>query len=165
MSEAGTVRDTEVIVRAMRPGEETAFRQLNEAWISRYFVLEPEDQIALQNPGKKILEPGGKVLMAVQGDEPIGCCALMPIGPGEFEVVKMAVTDRFQGRGIGRMLLTAIIEAARQAGATRLHLETNRILAPAIHLYESCGFQHIPAERITPSPYARSNVQMEMLLK
>jgi len=37
-------------------------------------------------------------------------------------------------------------------------------LANAIHLYESVGFRHLPPDRVTPSPYARSNVQMEMLL-
>ena len=77
----------------------------------------------------------------------------------------MAVTARCQGQGIGRKVLLATIETARSAGARRLWLETNRVLSPAIHLYESVGFEHVPAERRAASPYARSDVQMEMLLE
>jgi hypothetical protein len=46
----------------------------------------------------------------------------------------------------------------------RLYLETNRVLAPAIRLYQSIGFQHIPPSRIVPSPYARADIYMEMTL-
>jgi len=52
----------------------------------------------------------------------------------------------------------------RESGATRLTLETNRKLAVAIGLYESVGFQHVPASRVPPSPYARCDVAMEMFL-
>jgi len=76
----------------------------------------------------------------------------------------MAVTADCQGSGIGRKLLHAVIEAARSSGARRLYLETNRVLAPAIRLYESIGFKPVPANRIVPSLYARSDVSMEMTL-
>jgi hypothetical protein len=48
--------------------------------------------------------------------------------------------------------------------ATRLYLETNSKLQNAIHVYESLGFTHLPAESVKPSPYARANVYMEMWL-
>ena len=84
------------------------------------------------------------------------------MSPGEFEVAKMAVTESFQGAGIGRRLLEKVVAEARASGAHRLYLETNRKLAPAIRLYESLGFRHIPPERVVPSPYARANVYMEL---
>jgi GNAT superfamily N-acetyltransferase len=89
-------------------------------------------------------------------------CALVPTGPDDYEVVKMAVTESCRGTGVGRRLLETVIAAAHAAGATRLHLETNRKLTPAIRLYESAGFRHLPPGRFVPSPYARSNVQMEL---
>lgn len=76
----------------------------------------------------------------------------------------MAVTELAQGGGIGRRLLEQAISEARDTGAHRLYLETNRNLVPTIRPYESLGFRHLPPERIVPSPYARSNVQMELLL-
>jgi putative acetyltransferase len=75
----------------------------------------------------------------------------------------MAVTPAFQGAGIGRKLLHAVIETGRAMGARRLYLETNHTLTPAIRLYESVGFKHIPPERITPSIYERADVYMEMI--
>jgi putative acetyltransferase len=156
--------DTGIAIREFQPGDEIAFRRLNEEWISRYFVLEPRDEEALSDPRRTILEGGGRIFVAVREGEIIGCCALMAIAPCEYEVAKMAVTERLRGGGIGRSLLERVIAEARALGATRLYLETNRKLAPAIRLYESVGFRHLPPARIVPSPYARANVYMEMLL-
>ncbi|HME10910.1 MAG TPA: GNAT family N-acetyltransferase [Bryobacteraceae bacterium] len=153
----------EVAIREFAPGDENAFRQLNEEWISRYFVLESKDMEALSDPQGAILDRGGRIFLAVQEGQAVGCCALLAIGPGEFEVSKMAVTERAQGRGIGRRLLGAVIAAARASGARRLYLETNRKLAPAVRLYESMGFEHLAPERIVPSAYARAEVYMELV--
>jgi len=156
--------ETEPIIREFRPGDEEAFRTLNEEWIVRYFVLEPKDEASLNDPHGTILQRGGRIFLAVRDGQAVGCCALLAMSPGEYEVAKMAVTESCQGFGIGRRLLKATIAAARAAGARRLFLETNSKLTPAIRLYESVGFRHLPAERRVPSPYARSNVSMEMYL-
>jgi putative acetyltransferase len=156
--------EEEVTIREFRPGDRSAFRRLNEEWIVRYFVLEPKDEHALADPQSTILDGGGRIFLAVQNGESVGCCALLATGPGEFEVAKMAVTEACQGGGIGRRLLEKAIAEARGAGARRLFLETNRRMKPAVRLYESLGFQHIPPERMKPSDYARSDVQMEMHL-
>ena len=102
--------------------------------------------------------------MATAGDDPVGCCAILPMDPGAFEVAKMAVRENLRGHGIGRKVLQYAIAHARKVGATRLYLETNRKLANAIHLYESVGFQHVSPDQVIPSPYARANVFMEMNL-
>jgi putative acetyltransferase len=94
----------------------------------------------------------------------VGCCALIAIARGEFEVAKMAVTASAQGLGVGRFQMEAVIAAARAGGATRLYLETNHALTPALRLYDAVGFTHVPVERVTPSPYARADVYLEMWL-
>ena len=76
----------------------------------------------------------------------------------------MAVEPSYQRAGIGRRLLVAAIEEARNAGAHRLYLETNHVLTPAIRLYESVGFKHIDPDRIIPSQYTRADVYMELVL-
>jgi putative acetyltransferase len=156
--------DPDFTIREFRPGDEHDFRRLNEEWIIRYFTLEPKDEYAFADPRRTILDCGGRIFFAIRNGETVGCCALLAMGPGEFEVAKMAVTESSQRAGVGRCLLLKAIEEARASGATRLCLETNRKLSPAIRLYESLGFQHIPAERIVPSPYARSDVRMELYL-
>jgi putative acetyltransferase len=156
--------EPEITIREFRPGDESAFRSLNEEWITRYFALEPKDEDSLATPRETILDCGGRILLAVRGGRPIGCCALLAMAPGEFEVAKMAVTESSQRNGAGRRLLEEIIAEARSAGARRLYLETNRKLAAAIRLYESLGFRHLPPGRVVPSAYARTDVYMELYL-
>jgi len=154
-----------VSIREFRPGDGVAFRTLNEEWIERYFRIEPREAVILADPQGEILDPGGKIFFAVVKGRCVGCCALRRMSEDEFEVAKMAVTPAYQGAGIGRKLLHAVIEAGRTLGARRLYLETNHRLTPAIRLYESFGFRHLSPEEITPSPYERADVYMELLLR
>ena len=151
-------------IRQFQPGDAAAFRRLNEEWITRYFRIEPKEELVLADPQKVILDSGGRIFFATAGERCIGCCGLIRLNEKEFEVAKMAVEPSYQGAGIGRGLLQAVIEEARRAGAHRLYLETNHVLTPAIRLYQSLGFTHIDPSRIIPSAYARADVYLELLL-
>jgi len=70
------------------------------------------------------------------------------------------VAEPYKGRGLGRALMEACVERAKAAGAPRLYLETNSVLAPALSLYRSFGFKQIAPPQ--PSPYARADVIMEL---
>jgi GNAT superfamily N-acetyltransferase len=154
-----------VTFRAFQPGDEAAFRDLNEAWIKPLFGMEPKDYEVLSDPRKYILSKGGHVFLGFDEATPVACCALIPREPGCFEVSKMTVNQDRRGTGLGRKLLEYTVGQARAIGATRLYLESNTKLADAVHLYESSGFTHVPPERVQKSPYARSNVHMEMTLQ
>jgi ribosomal protein S18 acetylase RimI-like enzyme len=154
------VRTEEALIRSFQAGDEAAFRALNEQWIKHYFEIEPKDEAVFADPQKTILAG----LLAIAGGKSVGCCALLPMGDVEFEVAKMAVAPGHQGNGIGRRLLFAVIEEAKRMQARRLYLETNHILKPAIRLYESLGFRRIDSSKLTPSPYARADVYMELKL-
>jgi GNAT superfamily N-acetyltransferase len=155
----------EIQIRPFQPGDEEAFRLLNEQWIAKFFGIEAKDREVLNDPVGRILNHGGHIFLAVTGSAHyVGTCALLPIRPGEFEVAKMAVEESYRGAGIGRVLLEYTLVEARRLGTRRLYLETNNTLANAIHLYESVGFRHLDPARVTPSPYARANVFMEKLL-
>ena len=155
----------EVLIREFRAGDETAFRMLNEQWIKRFFRVEAKDEAALADPQQTIIERGGLILIATIGGQSVGCCALLRMSrDGEFEVAKMAVAPEHQGKSIGRRLLRTAIEEARRIRARRLYLETNHILKPAIRLYESLGFKHLQPTQVTPSPYDRADVYMELKL-
>ena len=145
-----------------RPDLAGAFKALNEAWITSLFALEPKDELVLGDPHGQIIAKGGRVLFALDSGAAVGCCALLALPDGGFELAKMAVADTHKGRGLGRALMAAAVERATDAGAPRLYLETNSGLAPALALYRSFGFREItPAE---PSPYARADVCMELVL-
>jgi N-acetylglutamate synthase-like GNAT family acetyltransferase len=162
-TKAGGSIGTEVELRPFRAGDGEAFRLLNEAWIEKHFGLEAKDRETLNDPEHQILAKGGHIFMAVDGERAVGCCALLLVQSGMFEVAKMTVAEGQRGRGLGRKILAYTIAQGKALGAASLYLETNDKLLDAIHLYEELGFRHLPPERVTPSPYARANVSMELV--
>lgn len=153
-----TSADNIEIVR-FRPELAESFRTLNVEWLDRYFCVEPIDDAMLSEPGEVIIDHGGDILFAKQGDRVIGTAALKHHGAGVFELTKMAVTERCQGQGIGRRLLRACLERFVEIGGERLYLESHSSLRPALRLYESEGFEH--ARPPAPSEYQRADVYME----
>lgn len=150
-------------IRPLIPGDDaTAFRTLNEEWITRYFSLEAKDIETLGDPETSILRKGGHIFMVYADEKPVGCVALMPMGNGIYELSKMAVSPHLRGQGIGRRLLQHAITQARLIGAKSLFLGSSTKLSNAVHLYESVGFRHVPPETLPPNPYTRANVFMEM---
>ncbi|NJL41657.1 MAG: MarR family transcriptional regulator, partial [Leptolyngbyaceae cyanobacterium SM1_4_3] len=137
------------------------FKCLNCEWIEKYFKLEETDHQSLNFPDEKILKSGGHIYMALSNGEVIGTCALIKVDGNVYELAKMAVTEKAQGKGVGWLLGQATIQKARELGAKRIFLESNTILEPAIKLYQKLGFQRIVGQ---PSPYERCNIQMELKL-
>jgi putative acetyltransferase len=152
-------------IRPLLPGDDsTAFRTLNEEWITRYFRLEAKDRETLGDPERTILRKGGHIFMVYADAEPVGCVALIPMGDGVYELSKMAVSPRLRGLGVGRRLLEYAVARARLLGARSLFLGSSTKLPNAVHLYESIGFRHVPPEKLPPMQYTRADVFMEMPL-
>jgi putative acetyltransferase len=139
-----------------------AFRELNEDWIAKNFQIEAKDRETLEDPEGHILKLGGHIFMAFVNGKAVGCCALLLMKPGKFEVAKMTVAEGYRGLGIGRKMLQYTISRGKELGAESLYLETNDKLHDAIHLYEALGFRHLAPENVIPSPYVRANVYMEL---
>jgi GNAT superfamily N-acetyltransferase len=152
--------DTIVVEPMSSPADARAFKELNEEWIVELFSLEPADSVKLDNPEREIVAKGGQVLIARDGDDIVGCVALVPEGDGVFELSKMAVARDRRGRGLGRIILQEAIDYARRQSATALFLGSSTKLADAVHLYESIGFVHVPSDQIGPMPYERADVFM-----
>lgn len=139
------------------------FKSLNEEWISRYFKMEEMDHISLNHPKEYILDKGGYIGVALLDGEAVGVCALIPSQHEayDFELAKMGVSPKAQGKGIGKLLGQHMVEKAKSMGAKKLYLESNRVLKPALSLYEKLGFKEVVG---ATSPYERSDIQMELLL-
>ena len=141
-----------------------AFRALNEEWIASLFRLEEKDRITLGDPQGRIVAPGGQVYVAADGDVVVGCAALIRFGDGIYELSKMAVSPQARGQGIGRQLLSYVIEQARAMGAHTVFLGSSTRLKDAVHLYESLGFRHVPPSELPEMKYERADVFMKMEL-
>lgn len=115
----------------------------------------------LSEPREQILARGGEVLFGVYRGEVVGTVALKAETAGEFELTKMAVDERFQGRGFGRRLLETACGRAKQRGCTRVILYSQRSLATAIGMYRKYGFTELP---LNDQRYARCDIKMERRL-
>ena len=146
-----------------KPEYRAAFADLNKEWISKYFKMEEADHKALDNADSYIINNGGYILVALYENEPIGVCALIKMDDPDydFELAKMAVSPKAQGKKIGWMIGEAIKDKARKLGAKKLYLESNTILTPAINLYRKLGFIEVFGRT---TPYERCNIQMELVL-
>ena len=140
-----------------------AFRRLNLEWIEQYFVVERPDREQLDNPRAHILEPGGAIFIAEVDGGPVGTVAMLFIGTGHYELVKMAVTPDAQGQGIGRLLMDAAIQWARGKGGERITLLSHSKLVAATRLYEAYGFRHVDFDRESTG-YSRCDIAMQLNL-
>lgn len=152
-----------VEIVAYKPEFRAAFEALNLEWLEAYSLLEPIDFDYLQNPEARILAKGGQLFFALQAGTVVGTCAAVRVSNDVIELAKLAVSPAAQGQGIGRRLSETVIEHARNQGATSVILMSNSMLAQAIRLYESMGFQYAPLPENTV--YERANVYMTLALQ
>ena len=97
----------------------------------------------------KLSPPHGRLLLIQYNADIAGLGGLRKIGDGIGEIKRMYVRPGFQGKGLGRKILNALIEEARSIGYQRLRLDVGPYSVAARKLYETSGF--IPIE-----PYPES---------
>ena len=104
-------------------------------------------------PGK-YAAPDGRLFLAKRGDAAAGCIALRRLDNESGEVKRLYVRPAFRGRGLGPMLATALVDAARAIGYRRLGLDTLADMKAARALYHALGFREIPPYYENPLPGA-----------
>lgn len=72
---------------------------------------------------------------------------VMSMAVGEAHVLNLAVDPRLRRQGIGRFLLSHVLQVARAAHSTLVLLEVRRSNKAAIRLYQGFGFQQIGTRR------------------
>jgi putative acetyltransferase len=154
--------DGGVTVIAFDPSLRDEFRRLNIAWLERYFSVEPIDERVLGNPEAEILAHGGEVLFALVEGQVVGTVALKVEDEDSFELTKMAVDERWQGRGYGQCLMETAVQVAQERGKQRVVLYTHSSLGPAIALYRKNGFVDMPGASC--DKYERCNVRLQLKL-
>lgn len=73
----------------------------------------------------------------------IGTVGLFPIDSETVELRKMYFLKELRGKGVGKKLLSRMIETAKNLGFKTISLETASVLKEAIGLYEKFGFAKI----------------------
>lgn len=131
---------------------------LNLEWLTKYFKVEPKDEMVLSNPKSEIIDKGGFIFYAQYKGSIVGTVSLLKIDEVTFELSKMAVSSSVQGIGIGKQMLEHCFEFSKHNNINKLILYSNRSLQSAIHLYTKYGFKEIPLEA---GIYERADIKME----
>ena len=147
-------------LRRCGPGDEERLSLVGGASFLEAFadVLDGNDILAhfkknhsVEMYAKYMGMPTGRVTIAesAPGDAPVGyivCCEPdlpVDITPADYELRRIYLLHRFQGRGIGKALMDAAVEYARELGRKRLVLGVYGKNYEAIQFYEKAGFTHI----------------------
>ena len=137
------------------------FRDLNIAWLEKYFFVEDHDREVLEHAKKHIIDKGGYIFFAMYNNKVAGTVALMSEKEG-YELSKMAVSPKYQGLKIGQLLMQHCIDFAISNRCDKLFLYSNTVLENAIYIYKKYGFKEVELE--PDSPYLRSNIKMVLKL-
>jgi GNAT superfamily N-acetyltransferase len=136
------------------------FKRLNMEWLEKYGLLESHDLEILDDPRGTVLDRGGAIFLAVDGDKVIGTAGLWKENEETYELIKMFVDTEYRGQGISKLLLDHCLAEARKTGAKKVLLFSNSQLQTALKLYGSYGFRHVA---VTDAPFVTADVKMELV--
>jgi len=152
-------------IPARTPDQIDLARQLfreYEAWLEISLCFQNFEAELAALPGD-YSEPEGRLLLAYYQGGLAGCIALRKIGEGLCEMKRLYLRAQFRGQGLGKALITTIVQVAKEIGYERMRLDTiPPKMNDAIGLYRSFGFKEIEPYRDNPVPGA---MFMELQLK
>ena len=159
-----------MIVRRAAPDDAEGLTELGEAVGS-----EPEGWLVTTNGWRNVSDerrylrairryPNAAVFVADDDGLIVGRLSVArdqhPASPHVADLGLMVAADR-RGRGIGRALLHAAVDWAREIGVTKLELHVFPWNEPAIRLYERFGFER---EGVRRGHYLREGEEVDAIL-
>ena len=93
-----------------------------------------------ENDFEDLLDGEGIFGVLARGEDPAGVVICRTVA-GEAEILTVGVAGWARRNGVGRSLMRAAIDLAREAGAQLMFLEVDVANPAAITLYERLGFQ------------------------
>lgn len=96
--------------------------------------------------------PGGRFLIGYEDEKPVASGGIRTWDIGVCEIKRMYVAPGGRRKGLGRLLLEALEQTAREAGFRRIVLDTLDSHTDAMALYDAQGYARVPA--YNENPYA-----------
>lgn len=127
------------IFRPVMPTAENMIIQLLE----KHDAL-PYDLLLLADPSREMIDAYVQhsfVYVALIQEMRIGVYVLTPLGGKKAEVKNIAIHETWQGRGLGKQLLTDAAVKARELGFEKLVIGTGNSSVAQLYLYQRSGFE------------------------
>jgi GNAT superfamily N-acetyltransferase len=98
--------------------------------------------------------PSGGIILALDAHQYVGCVAIRKINAQQGELKRMYVKPTHRNKGIGKQLLEAATQLAKDCGYQYLKLDTLNYMHDAIAIYKNAGFYEVKAYYYNPEPTA-----------
>lgn len=110
----------------------------------------PYELLLLADPSRDIVDEylqRGQCFVAYINHKVVGAYVMIKTRPLTLELVNIAVSEEYQGRGIGKTLVLSAIEIAKQENAKVLEVGTGNSSIDQLALYQKCGFRIVSIDR------------------
>jgi putative acetyltransferase len=127
----------------------------SEYWETLGLPLEFQGFAAqLQRLPGEFAGPAGLLMLAFSDSIAAGTIAVRPLRPDACEAKRLYVRPPFRAKGIGKKLLSSVIENARSMGYQTMYVDTLSTMHEAARLYQGFAFQRVEAYSPNPTPGA-----------
>ena len=96
-------------------------------------------------PSDDLAPPTGLLVVAVDGDAPIGCGGVRLLADGIAELTRVWVASTARRRGLATRIVAHLERNAASSGATQIRLDARADLVEARALYAHLGYEEVPA--------------------
>ncbi|WP_296081274.1 GNAT family N-acetyltransferase [uncultured Agrobacterium sp.] len=139
----------DINLESPRQPEIARLMDLSNAYMASLYPAESNHLVDLE----ALEQPNVSFLVARNDGEIVGCCALVEAGNGTAEIKRMFVDPEARGLRIGKLMMNALVERARELELAAIRLETGISQPEAINLYRKAGFMEIePFPPYKPDP-------------
>ena len=139
------------IIRTIEPGDNKALATIIRNSLEEFKANKPGTVYfddTTDHLSDVFTHKGSIYFVAELDGEIIGGGGVFPtanLPEGTCELVKLYLSSKARGKGIGKLLMEKCIAAARELGYKKIYLETMPELTIAIPMYKKSGFTHLQA--------------------
>lgn len=138
-------------LRTIQPGDDKALATIIRNTLTEFKANKPGTVYFDETTDhlSEVFKTTGSIYFVAEFDgEIMGGSGIYPtanLPEGTCELVKLYLSSKARGKGLGKTLLQKCITAAKELGYKKIYLETMPELTIAIPMYEKLGFTYLPA--------------------